>query len=195
MQRILPPDSVRIPKDASLVFKGLIFDVYQWQQEMFDGSKATFEMLRRPDSLSCIVLKDDKVLVLEDEQPHRGKLWTFPGGRRADGESWLDGIKRELYEEAGIKCKTWKLLYAQQFTRKIEHFGAIYVATDITSEEPNHPDSDGEKITLHWLPYETFRTDALAGKYKFRENAAEILEKYPTVASLLQAPEFTGISD
>ncbi len=38
---------MKIPPNAKRVFKGIIFDVYQWQQKMFDGSKETFEMLKR----------------------------------------------------------------------------------------------------------------------------------------------------
>lgn len=34
---------------------------------------------------------------------HKAGKWLLPGGRLNDGENWLDGLKRELQEEAGIK--------------------------------------------------------------------------------------------
>lgn len=48
-KRTLPDNAIMIPEQAGCVFHGEIFDVYQWQQEMFDGSYERFEMLRRPD--------------------------------------------------------------------------------------------------------------------------------------------------
>lgn len=39
--------SKKIPDHAELVFKGVLHDVYQWQQEAFDGSFLTFEAIRR----------------------------------------------------------------------------------------------------------------------------------------------------
>ena len=38
---------MKIPKNATKVFSGKTFDVYQWEQEMFDGSKKIFEKLKR----------------------------------------------------------------------------------------------------------------------------------------------------
>lgn len=45
-----------IPEQAELKFHGVIFDVYQWPQEMFDGSTETFEMLRRADTVKIIAI-------------------------------------------------------------------------------------------------------------------------------------------
>lgn len=37
---------MKLPPQAKKVFTGQIFDVYQWEQEMYDGSFETFEMLK-----------------------------------------------------------------------------------------------------------------------------------------------------
>lgn len=44
----------KIPSHAVKVFSGVIFDVYQWQQELFNGETATFEALRRPSTVVII---------------------------------------------------------------------------------------------------------------------------------------------
>ena len=45
----------------------------------------------------------DKVLVAKRPQgTHLGGLWEFPGGKVNDGETALDALKRELYEEVNI---------------------------------------------------------------------------------------------
>ena len=46
-ERTLPAGAHLIPPEAKCVFRGKIFDVYQWPQRLYDGSTATFEMLRR----------------------------------------------------------------------------------------------------------------------------------------------------
>ncbi|MFO0971471.1 MAG: hypothetical protein U0520_03950, partial [Candidatus Saccharimonadales bacterium] len=70
MKKVIPIDAKLIPQDAKKVFDGVIFDVFQWQQQMFDGTTETFEMLRRPDTVQVICIDEGKVLVLEEEQPH-----------------------------------------------------------------------------------------------------------------------------
>jgi hypothetical protein len=35
--------AIKTPKGAKLAFRGVVFDVYQWKQRMFDGSYQTFE--------------------------------------------------------------------------------------------------------------------------------------------------------
>lgn len=59
-----------IPDHAQLVFTGKTFDVYQWEQEMFDGSTKTFEKLRRNHSIDIVAVdQDKKIYILEEEQP------------------------------------------------------------------------------------------------------------------------------
>lgn len=110
MKKTVPADAVLIPAKAVRIFEGVIYDVYQWQQELFDGSKATFEMLRRPDAITAICVVDGKILVINEEQPHRGKKVSFPGGRREPGEETSRAAQREVLEETGYNFKNWRLV-------------------------------------------------------------------------------------
>jgi len=80
MKKIVPINAVLIPDSAERVFEGKIYDVYQWPQRLYDGSTATFEMLRRPDTVQTIGVVGDKIIVLNDEQPNRGARLSFVGG-------------------------------------------------------------------------------------------------------------------
>lgn len=53
-----------------------------------------------------------KVLILKRSQLASSfpDKWNFPGGKVEPGESILDGAKRELFEEAGIKAKELKFV-------------------------------------------------------------------------------------
>ena len=99
MKKIVPSGTNLIPSNAERVFEGKIFDVYQWRQEMFDGSFATYENLRRPDTVLVIAIDDGKIIINDSNQPHRGRKYELPGGRvDAKDESILAAAKREMLE-------------------------------------------------------------------------------------------------
>ena len=62
MRKFIPEKVRLIPKEATKVFEGRIYDVYQWPQKLFDGSTETFEMLSRADTVKIIVLVNEKEL-------------------------------------------------------------------------------------------------------------------------------------
>jgi ADP-ribose pyrophosphatase len=144
----VPKNARCIPANATRVFQGVIFDVYQWQQELFDGSRETFEMLKRPDSVNVIAVKDDKVIVLEQEQPGVNFFYSFPGGRHdVESESELQAAKRELVEETGMTFLNWKLISAIQPHWKIDWIVYTFLATGFVSQTAQKLDG-GERITV-----------------------------------------------
>ena len=59
----------------------------------------------RPKSfgVKVIVENNNKLLMTKISYAHKG--WTFPGGGVKKGESFIDSVKRELFEEAGIRVE------------------------------------------------------------------------------------------
>jgi len=53
--------------------------VYQWPQKMFDGSTATFEMIKRPDTVQIIATVGNKILMTQEEQPTQKRSFGFLG--------------------------------------------------------------------------------------------------------------------
>ena|SRR3989344_5917123 len=94
---------MKIPIQAKKVFDGKIFDVYQWRQEMFDGTTEIFEMIKRSGTIQIIPTIGSKILLSYEEQPTKPKTYTFLGGRQEEGEDVLVAAKRELKEEAGLE--------------------------------------------------------------------------------------------
>lgn len=143
-----PKSKQPIPEHAKRVFKGVIFDVYQWEQEMFDGTKATFEKLKRPDTVVVFpVLPDGKIILTEQEQPGKEPFVGATGGRVDEGEDILSAAKRELLEESGYEAEEFVLWDAQHPTSKIDWVVFTFVAKGLKKVADLHLDA-GEKIKL-----------------------------------------------
>lgn len=191
MKKIIPAEAVLIPDHAERVFKGVIFDVYQWPQEMFDGSEATFEMLKRPDTVSSICVVDGKVLVLNEEQPNLGKRRNFPGGRvDPTDKSIVAATQREVLEETGYSFKNWRVIKVWQPHGKFEWFIYLVLAWDGEKHAEPHLDA-GEKIIVEQLPFEELKHLVMT-RAGYLSEALEIFENLNSLDELLALPEFTG---
>lgn len=190
MKKIIPSDAVLVPDNAQKVFTGQIFEVYQWPQKMFDGSTHTFEMLKRPDTIEILAIKDDKIVILEEEQPNLRPYYAIPGGRHdVEGETELDAAKRELVEETGMRFKTWKLLNVYQPAAKIEQMVYQFLATDFGEQIDPHLDA-GEKIKVDLMTLE--EAQELCSHPRARHLPKEILGGVNSLEELINLPEFSG---
>jgi 8-oxo-dGTP pyrophosphatase MutT (NUDIX family) len=142
-----------IPPNATKVFSGVLFDVYQWPQKMFDGTITTFERLKRQDTAEVIAIKDGKIMLEEQEQPCKPLFLCLPGGRIEYQEEPVEGAKRELREESGFVSNDWSLYRTVQPMHKIDWYIHVFVARDCIFQEPTHLDN-GEHIVMRWVTFD-----------------------------------------
>ena len=129
----LPPGMVVHSQKGKRVFKGIRFDMFQWQQKMFNGKTATFETLVRKPSVVVIPVEGENVYLIRERQPHWKKASIgFIAGAVEDGETLEEAARRELREEAGIECEHMDLVFSSQFIRSIEWSGYTFVARGLT---------------------------------------------------------------
>ncbi len=171
-----PKSKQPIPEDAKKVFDGVIFDVYQWEQELFDGSKATFEKLRRPDTVVVFPVMDDgKIILTEQEQPGKESFIGATGGRVDEGEDVLDAAKRELLEESGYEASEYILWDAQHPTSKIDWVVYTFIAKGLRKVDDMDLDA-GEKITLKPVSFDEFLELGTSEKFAEKEIVPKLLE-------------------
>ena len=151
-----PESAQPIPDHAKKVFDGVVFDVYQWEQELFDGSKAVFEKIKRLDTVMIIpVMSDGKIILLNQQQPGTNPILCLPGGRIEKSEEVLSSAKRELLEETGCESDDFVLWDAIQPVGKIEWAIYTFIAKNCKKVAGLNLDS-GEKIELKYVSFDEF---------------------------------------
>jgi len=119
----------KLPNHAKCVFKGILFDTYQWEQKLPNGSFTTFEMLRRKHAVSVIAIKDDSVYYVEECYPGQDHFTGLIRGCANNYEdNPLDTAKRELLEESGMVSNDWSLILETNSHPFIDCPIYIYVA-------------------------------------------------------------------
>lgn len=192
MKKLIPPDANLIPAGATRVFEGVLYDVYQWEQEMFDGTYRSFEGVRRPDVVATVGVVDDSIIVVHDTQPHKGLRVGLPGGRiDAEDSSSLAAARREMREETGYEFADWKLVEVIKPESKIDCFVNLYVATNPTNTGQQNVDQGGERISVELADYDTVLSML---RRDYRQALGYVfLEKVGSLQELLVMPEFSGI--
>jgi len=165
-----------IPAHAQKVFMGKIFEVYQWEQTLYDGSVAIFEKLKRKDSAGVIpVTASGKILLAYQEQPSLAPFWGLLGGVVDAGETPLQAAKRELLEEAGATATNWHEWFSSQPHSKIIWKTHTYIARNaqVTSQTALEP---GEKIEVKEVTFEEFIAIVQQDDFRDSEVAYAVLQ-------------------
>jgi ADP-ribose pyrophosphatase len=132
--------------------------VYQWEQDMYDGSIRTFELLRFLDGAFTIAITPDhRILITEQEQP--AKLHSFlglPGGSfDIPSEDPRTCAARELLEETGYTTDDWSLWHVFDGTGNVATYTYFYIARDVVQIHDISPDP-GERIRLFSVTFDEF---------------------------------------
>ncbi|MDP3696449.1 MAG: NUDIX hydrolase [Candidatus Taylorbacteria bacterium] len=165
---------MKIPKGAKRVYKGKIFEVWEWEQKEFDGGIKTYEMVKRPDSIQIMAVLGGKLLITREEQPpdHVREVGLL-GGRGEEGEDPLQAAKRELMEETGMRSDDWELWKVYEPFAKIDHKIYFFIARNL--QKKGEPQLEaGEKIEIRAVSFDEF-IEKMCNGYWGGEFNADIL--------------------
>lgn len=97
-------------------------------------------------STACYLKKDDKVLMIKFAKKW-GQVYAPPGGKKESGESPLDCIIREYYEETGLKLINPRLQGISNWKDSVEGIIFIYTAESYEGDL-----KESEEGLLEWIP-------------------------------------------
>lgn len=125
-------------------------------EEIKDNGMVVFEIKKHRiahlNSTACYLKKDNKVLMIKFAKKW-GHVYAPPGGKFEEGETPLDCVIREFYEETGLKLVNPRFQGMSYWKDKDEGIIFIYTAEDyegdltLTSEE-------GE---LEWIDFDELK--------------------------------------
>ena len=79
--------------------------------------------------------------------------WELPEGGSPAGEDPLDGAKRELLEEAGVRARHWRLLGRYHLSNSVSDEEAfMFLATGLELGEASLDGTEAD-LTVRWVPF------------------------------------------
>ena len=141
------------PSNAKRAYHGKIFDVWEWEQLLFDGTTATFEGLKRRHTAKVLATVDGKIMVTDEEQPVTGRYRSFPGGMIDDGKTPLEQAQEELLGETGYASDDWELWESIRTFRTTDYTVHYFVARNCRKVAEPTPEP-GEKIGVGFLSFD-----------------------------------------
>ena len=139
-----------------------------WHDEVArpDGSDGIYGVVHFANRAAGVVAMDDDdriVLVGQHRYVLDAYSWEIPEGGVPDGETMLDGARRELREETGVEASDWRELNHLDLSNSISDEQAVlFLATDLTLGGAS-PDPT-EALEVRWVPLDEALAMTLDGR-------------------------------
>jgi 8-oxo-dGTP pyrophosphatase MutT (NUDIX family) len=128
-----------------------------WHDEVTrpDGVPGVYGVVHFANLAAGVLAIDDRDRVLLVGQ-HRYALdaysWEIPEGGVPDGETPLEGARRELIEETGVAAAEWRELARAHLSNSVsDELAVLFLATSLTAGVAR-PDGT-EDLVLRWIPF------------------------------------------
>lgn len=139
-----------------------------WHDEVArpDGAPGVYGIVHFANLAVGVVAIDDSDRVLLVGQ-HRYALdeysWEIPEGGVPDGESALEGARRELREETGVDASDWVELGRSHLSNSVsDELAVLFLATRLRSGIAT-PDGT-EALDVRWFPFDHVLAMTLDGR-------------------------------
>lgn len=126
---------------------------YCTEEEIKKNGMVVFEIkkhrITHANATACYLKKDNKVLMIKFSKKW-GQVYAPPGGKFESGETPLDCIMREFYEETGLTLINPRLQGISYWKDSSEGIIFVYVADDFKGDLT----TVSEEGTLEWIKLE-----------------------------------------
>lgn len=152
-----------------LLFDGYMIELVRATVRIPDGTTVTREIVKHPGAVAVVAVdaRDDTVIL---ERQYRASLdqhiLEIPAGKRdVEGESALDGARRELIEETGYDATEWVELgsfyNSAGFT---DETSTLFFATDLVEVGAEREGPEEEAMELVRVPLGEVRALIASGE-------------------------------
>ncbi len=103
-------------------------------------------------SCGCIIIKDDKVLLISAKDNNGNLIWSFPKGHQEEGETDIETAIRETKEEIGLDVEITNNNPIK--TGHLVHNGAAYKEILLFASKPLNNEikmQEDEVIDAQWV--------------------------------------------
>lgn len=106
---------------------------------------------------SAVIIRDGAILLIEYDEPRTGLHYNLPGGGLNPDELIVEGLRREVREEACAEIEIGPMVMVWELPDGIDgpnhHIGLVFRCTLAQGSEPRKPEPGDEfQIGLRWVP-------------------------------------------
>ena len=119
----------------------------------------------------CMVYQGDKILVQERVDTHWSGI-CFPGGHVEEGESFVESVKREVFEETGLEIVAPMLCGVKQWTQRNGEYR--YIVFFYKTNQFKGEIKDSKEGRVFWIDRKDLKNFTLADGF---ESMIEVFER------------------
>ena len=155
---MIPPDDAPNPwtrTSRTLAYENDWIQVFHDEVLRPDGRPGIYGVVHpRTSAVGVVAIDDrDRVLLVGQYRYTLGRYsWEIPEGGVPIGQDPLEGARRELAEETGVRAATWREITRFSLANSTsDETGALYLATGLTTGEAD-PD-ETEELQVRWIDF------------------------------------------
>ena len=126
----------------------------------------------------AIIERNGKYLMIKEGKDYVEGTWNIPGGGVEDGENPVKAVKREVFEETGLKVEEVEGLIGVMNGMSAKDGNPVIVNVFSCKVEKGEPEPefdeeilDAEFLTLEEIKEKTLRNDIILRSIKMKENS------------------------
>jgi 8-oxo-dGTP pyrophosphatase MutT (NUDIX family) len=153
---VIPPDDARNPwtrASRTLAYENDWIQVFHDEVLRPDAEPGVYGVVHpRTHAVGVVAIDDhDQVLLVGQYRYTLDRYsWEIPEGGVPIGEDLLEGARRELAEETGVRATTWREITRFSLANSTsDETGVLYLATGLTTGDAD-PD-ETEELEVRWM--------------------------------------------